>query len=142
MPVTLVTLFRSYNQFYRAECITILGFFIHQCLPVIEQRCSCTLHTTNVFFLRHRKCIFNAPVPTRFDNIGVFLLFRYHKYILMHQYLPGFIHQVYSSILDTYICYLDAANVLWIHQYLQGLIHQVYPCISDTKNVKTYLYVL
>ena len=25
--VTLVTLFRSANQFYRAECITILGFF-------------------------------------------------------------------------------------------------------------------
>ena len=58
------------------------------------------------FFLRHRKRIFNAPVPTRFDNIGVFLLFRYHKYILMHQYLPGFIHQVYSCILDTYICYI------------------------------------
>ena len=104
--VTQVTLLRSYYQFYRAECITILGFFIHQCLPVIEQRCSCTLHTTNVFFLRHRKCIFNAPVPTRFDDIGVFLLFRYHKYILMHQYLPGFIHQVYSCILDTYICYI------------------------------------
>ena len=27
-PVTLVTLFRSYNQFYRAECITVSGFFI------------------------------------------------------------------------------------------------------------------
>ena len=26
MPVTLVTLFRSYNQFYRAECITVSGF--------------------------------------------------------------------------------------------------------------------
>ena len=24
--VTLVSLFRSYNQFYRAECITVLGF--------------------------------------------------------------------------------------------------------------------
>ena len=29
MPVTLVTLFRSYNQFYRAECITVSGFFLH-----------------------------------------------------------------------------------------------------------------
>ena len=29
-PVTLVTLFRSYNQFYRAECITISGFFVSQ----------------------------------------------------------------------------------------------------------------
>ena len=28
MPVTLVTLFRSYNQFYRAECVTVLGFFV------------------------------------------------------------------------------------------------------------------
>ena len=27
-PVTLVTLFRSYNQFYRAECITVSGFFL------------------------------------------------------------------------------------------------------------------
>ena len=26
-PVTLVTLFQSYNQFYRAECITVSGFF-------------------------------------------------------------------------------------------------------------------
>ena len=26
-PVALVTLFRSYNQFYRAECITVSGFF-------------------------------------------------------------------------------------------------------------------
>ena len=26
----LVTLFRSYNQFYRAECITISGFFVSQ----------------------------------------------------------------------------------------------------------------
>ena len=26
-PVTLVTLFRSYDQFYRAECITVSGFF-------------------------------------------------------------------------------------------------------------------
>ena len=26
-PVTLITLFRSYNQFYRAECITVSGFF-------------------------------------------------------------------------------------------------------------------
>ena len=26
-PVTLVSLFRSYNQFYRAECITVSGFF-------------------------------------------------------------------------------------------------------------------
>ena len=26
-PVTLVTLFRSYNQFYWAECITVSGFF-------------------------------------------------------------------------------------------------------------------
>ena len=26
-PVTLVTLIRSYNQFYRAECITVSGFF-------------------------------------------------------------------------------------------------------------------
>ena len=26
MPVTLVTLFRLYNQFYRAECITVSGF--------------------------------------------------------------------------------------------------------------------
>ena len=25
--VSLVTLFRSYNQFYRAECITVSGFF-------------------------------------------------------------------------------------------------------------------
>ena len=28
-PVTLVTLFQSYIQFYRAECITVSGFF-HQ----------------------------------------------------------------------------------------------------------------
>ena len=27
-PVTLVTLFWSYNQFYRAERITVLGFFL------------------------------------------------------------------------------------------------------------------
>ena len=26
--VTLVTLFRSYNQFYRAECITVSGLFV------------------------------------------------------------------------------------------------------------------
>ena len=26
-PVTLVTLFRLYNQFYRAECITVSAFF-------------------------------------------------------------------------------------------------------------------
>ena len=26
MLVTLVSLFRSYNQFYRAECITVSGF--------------------------------------------------------------------------------------------------------------------
>ena len=26
-PVTLVTLFQSYDQFYRAECITVSGFF-------------------------------------------------------------------------------------------------------------------
>ena len=26
-PVTLVSLFQSYNQFYRAECITVSGFF-------------------------------------------------------------------------------------------------------------------
>ena len=26
MPVTLVTLFQSYNQFYRAEYITVSGF--------------------------------------------------------------------------------------------------------------------
>ena len=30
--VTLVSLFRSYNQFYRAECITVSGFF---CIGVI-----------------------------------------------------------------------------------------------------------
>ena len=29
-PVTLVTLFRSYDQFYRAECITVSGFFTQQ----------------------------------------------------------------------------------------------------------------
>ena len=29
MPVTLVTLFRSYNQFYRAECITVSGFLTY-----------------------------------------------------------------------------------------------------------------
>ena len=28
-PVTLVTLFRSYDQFYRAECITVSGFFLY-----------------------------------------------------------------------------------------------------------------
>ena len=33
-PVTLVTLFRSYNQFYRAECITISGFFLYTDLNV------------------------------------------------------------------------------------------------------------
>ena len=27
MPVTLVNQFQSYNQFYRAECITVSGFF-------------------------------------------------------------------------------------------------------------------
>ena len=31
-PVTLVTLFRSYNQFYRAECITASGFFVSLCV--------------------------------------------------------------------------------------------------------------
>ena len=30
MPVTLVTLFRSYNQFYRAECITVSGFLAYE----------------------------------------------------------------------------------------------------------------
>ena len=28
MPVILVTLFRSYNQFYRAECITVSELFV------------------------------------------------------------------------------------------------------------------
>ena len=28
-PVTLVTLFWSYDQFYRAECITVSGFFLY-----------------------------------------------------------------------------------------------------------------
>jgi len=34
--VTLVTLFRSYNQFYRAECITVSWFFK---LALLSQRC-------------------------------------------------------------------------------------------------------
>ena len=39
-PVTLVTLFRSYDQFYRAECITVSGFLINKIMntaPVIKQ---------------------------------------------------------------------------------------------------------
>ena len=43
MPVTLVTLFRSYNQFYRVECITVSGFFFFQfwCSPSVGQSAEC-----------------------------------------------------------------------------------------------------
>ena len=38
-PVNLLTLFWSYNQFYRAECITVSGFFLY-IIRMLNVRCS------------------------------------------------------------------------------------------------------
>ena len=52
-PVTLVTLFRSYNQFFRAECITVSRFFVSlapkDTLPITEYIRSLFMSNTNVF---------------------------------------------------------------------------------------------
>ena len=46
-PVTLVTLFQSYIQFYRAECITVSGFFLFLWTPWHQK-------------WEHRVCIFQT----------------------------------------------------------------------------------
>ena len=58
-PVTLVTLFRSYDQFYRAECITVSGFFeLNSWWPIT----SYNLHTRLSFNLCEEKV--SSPIAS------------------------------------------------------------------------------
>ena len=64
MPVTLVTLFSSYNQFYRAECITVSGFF---------SKIVCKINSVNVV-ARKQKCLICDFVYTAYTLILLMLL--------------------------------------------------------------------
>ena len=50
-PFTLVTLFQSYDQFYRAECITVSGFCLHICHPGDLGFCPVVFYICPGFFL-------------------------------------------------------------------------------------------
>ena len=71
--VTLVTLFRSYNQFYRAECITVSGFFLWNPYVITQLRGCDTFqivisHPGLCFMSFQEK--FNYPVPSHFQFSG------------------------------------------------------------------------